>query len=240
MLYIIGIGLNDEKDISIKGLEAVKGSDFVYLETYTSRLNCKIEDLEKLYKKKIILADRNLIEKDADKILEQAKTKDVALLIIGDVFSATTHADLYLRAREKKIEINIIHNASVVSAIGITGLSVYNFGKITTIPLENKDITSPIEVFKKNQKNNLHTLFLLDIKPNKLMTAAEGADYLIKNKISKETMAVACAALGSEKQYLKYDTLENISKAKVNKFPQCMIIPGKMHFMEEDMLNLYR
>jgi len=30
-LYMIGIGLNDEKDISIKGLELVKKADFVYL-----------------------------------------------------------------------------------------------------------------------------------------------------------------------------------------------------------------
>ena len=35
-LYMIGIGLNDEKDISLKGLEAVKKCTKVYLERYTS------------------------------------------------------------------------------------------------------------------------------------------------------------------------------------------------------------
>ena len=35
MLYIIGIGLSDEKDITVKGLEAVKKSDEIFLETYT-------------------------------------------------------------------------------------------------------------------------------------------------------------------------------------------------------------
>jgi diphthine synthase len=39
MLYIIGIGLCDEKDITLRGLEAVKSSDEVFLEAYTSILS---------------------------------------------------------------------------------------------------------------------------------------------------------------------------------------------------------
>lgn len=38
MLYIIGLGLSDEKDISVKGLEIVRKADRVYLETYTAVL----------------------------------------------------------------------------------------------------------------------------------------------------------------------------------------------------------
>ena len=54
MLYLIGIGLNDEKDISIKGLEIVRKADLVYLECYTSKLQCSIEKLEKLYNSKAV------------------------------------------------------------------------------------------------------------------------------------------------------------------------------------------
>ena len=114
-LYIIGIGLNDEKDITLKGLEAVKKCDFVYLESYTSKLQCSVSDLEKLYGKKIILADRELVEKNSDEILQ--KDKDVAFLVIGDPMCATTHVDLMIRAKEKNIEVKVIHNASIVSAI---------------------------------------------------------------------------------------------------------------------------
>ena len=39
MLTFIGIGLYDEKDISIKGLEAVRAADRVYIEFYTSTLS---------------------------------------------------------------------------------------------------------------------------------------------------------------------------------------------------------
>lgn len=45
MLYIIGLGLADEKDISVKGLEIVRRVDRVYLEAYTAIL---LVDKEKL------------------------------------------------------------------------------------------------------------------------------------------------------------------------------------------------
>src|SRR3989338_2156436 len=113
MLSIIGIGLSDEKDITVKGLEIIRKSDAVYLENYTSILNVPVEKLEKFYNKKIILADRTLIEQKAEEtILKDAKTKNVALLVVGDALSATTHTDLIKRAREKNIAVKIIHNAS--------------------------------------------------------------------------------------------------------------------------------
>jgi len=38
MFYLIGLGLSDETDITIKGLEIVKKASRVYLEAYTSIL----------------------------------------------------------------------------------------------------------------------------------------------------------------------------------------------------------
>lgn len=99
-LYLIGIGLNDEKDITLKGLEAVKKCELVFLENYTSKLQCSVSDLEKLYGKKIILADREMVEKNSDKIIDEKK--DTALLVVGDPMGATTHIDIMMRAREKK------------------------------------------------------------------------------------------------------------------------------------------
>ena len=39
MLYIVGLGLGDERDITLRGLEAVKKCDKVYIEAYTSLLS---------------------------------------------------------------------------------------------------------------------------------------------------------------------------------------------------------
>ena len=45
MLYLIGLGLNNEKDISVAGLEIVRKCETVYLEHYTAIL---MVDKEKL------------------------------------------------------------------------------------------------------------------------------------------------------------------------------------------------
>ena len=48
MLYLVGLGLADETDITVKGLEVVKKADRVYLEAYTSIL---LVDKEKLVRR---------------------------------------------------------------------------------------------------------------------------------------------------------------------------------------------
>lgn len=81
MLYVIGLGLADEKDITVKGLEAVKGSTRVYLESYTSILMVSVEKLESFYGKKVVIADREMVETEADEMLKGADLEDVAFLV---------------------------------------------------------------------------------------------------------------------------------------------------------------
>lgn len=38
MLYLIGLGLADEADVTVKGLEMIRKVERVYLEAYTSTL----------------------------------------------------------------------------------------------------------------------------------------------------------------------------------------------------------
>lgn len=246
-LYLIGIGLSDEKDITMKGLEAVKKCSFIFLEGYTSKLNCNISNLEKLYGKQVILADRQMVEKEAEEtILKFAKAQDVAFLVIGDVLGATTHLGLLMRAKELGIKTEVIHNASILTAVGITGLSLYKFGKTTSIPFENENVETPYNVLKENGK--MHTLFLLDLKPeeNKFMAFGDAIKYLLKieekrkEKIfTKEKVCIGCAALGSKDYYTKYGKAKGLMKEKVDKFPQCLIVPGELHFMEEDFLKTF-
>ena len=247
-LYFIGLGLNNEKDISVKGLEAIKKCDIVYLENYTSVLNCKKEDLEKFYGKKIILARRNLVEESSE-IIENAKTKNVAFLVAGDPLVATTHIDLFLRAKKEDIKCNVIHNASIVSVVGVTGLQVYKFGKITSIPLENENIESPYDVLKDNLSLGLHTLFLLDLNPEeeKFLSVNDAIRYLLKVELkrnekvfSEKTICVGCARLGSENQLIKAGTAKDLLKINFGKPVHCLIVPGKLHFMEEEGLKIWK
>ncbi len=251
MLYIIGIGLNDERDITLKGLDAVKNSDEIYLETYTSILQVPTENLEKLYGKKIIKADRNLVEKNSDKILENAKKGNVSLLVIGDALSATTHTDMILRAKENKIPVQIIHNASVLNAVGITGLQLYKFGKTTSIPFEEGTYQpeTPYLVLKDNLSLGYHTLLLLDLRPgeNKFMKVNDAIRYMLKIELRKNEKIftenrelIGIARLGSEKPIIAYGKAKDLLNFDFGEPPHCIIVPGKMHFIEEEFLSQYK
>ncbi|MBI3035631.1 diphthine synthase [Candidatus Woesearchaeota archaeon] len=248
-LYFIGLGLNNEKDISINGLEAIKKCDIVYLENYTSTLNCKKEDLEKFYNKKITLARRSIVEADDNKIIENSKTKNVAFLVAGDPLVATTHIDLFLRARKDGIKCHVIHNASILSAIGATGLQAYKFGKTTSIPLENENVESPYDALKDNLSLGLHTLFLLDLNPEeeKFMGINDAIRYLLKIELkrnekifSEKTLCVGCARIGSENQVIKSGAAKELLKFNFGKPVHCLIVPGKLHFMEEEALEMFK
>ncbi len=101
-LYLIGLGLHDERDITVKGLEIIKACKKVYFETYTSKLNTAQANMEKIYEKKITAIPRSFVEEDAHKLLQEAKKEDVAVLIIGAPLAATTHIDLFWKQKNKR------------------------------------------------------------------------------------------------------------------------------------------
>ncbi|XP_054835330.1 diphthine methyl ester synthase isoform X2 [Eublepharis macularius] len=166
MLYLIGLGLGDAKDITVKGLEVVQRCSRVYLEAYTSILTVGKEALEEFYGKELIFADRETVEQDADIILKDAHLCDVAFLVVGDPFGATTHSDLVLRAVKLGVPYRVIHNASILNAVGCCGLQLYNFGETVSIVFwtEAWKPESFFDKITKNRKNGMHTLCLLDIK----------------------------------------------------------------------------
>ena len=267
VLNIIGLGLADKKDITLKGLELIKQSYYVYLENYTSiLLNTTKKELEKLYNKQIKLASRAMVEGDDNEIIERAKNHEVALLVVGDPFSATTHMDLYLRAKKEKIEVNVIHNASILTAIGSTGLQLYKFGKTTSIvfPEENWLSETPYDAIKQNKANGLHTLCLLDIKiseptkeelkkgkqttqPPRFMTVKDALNTLqmIENKrkeevITPELLVVGCARLGTQTPKIVAGLYKKIMKTNFGEPLHSLIIPGNLHFLEEEALKLWK
>ncbi len=242
-LHLIGLGMHDEKDITLKGLEIIKKCDHVYLEIYTSLIDSSLEKLEELYGKKVIVADRNMVESENNEILEKSKNHEVALLVKGDIFGATTHMDLVLRAQKSKIKVYYVFNASVLTVVGAIGLELYKYGKTTSIPFENENVRGPVDLFKKNYENDMHTLFLLDLDPlgNKFLNVNEAAEYLIKNGVPKDILAIGCSHLGSRGSEIKTRTLEELKKESFDQYPQSLIIPGKeLHFIEEEAINRFR
>jgi diphthine synthase len=247
MLYLIGLGLADEKDITLKGLEVVKKCDKLYLESYTSKLACSVSDLEKLYGKKVALADREFVESGVQ-LLKEAKSGNVALLIIGDPLCATTHWDILQRAKEQKIATEVVHNASIINAIGATGLQVYKFGKTTSIPFpkENFEPESFYNVIKENKSIGAHTLVLLDLDPknNKFMSVNEAIEILrkIERKRNEKVFlpkdqCIGAARIGAKDQKIIAGTVTEVSDADFGAAPHALIIPGGLHFMEEEIFK---
>ena len=241
-LYFIGLGLGDEKDITVKGLEAVRRCKEVYLENYTSIMEVDWEVLSAFYGKDIKLANRELVEKKAEEtILKHAKESDIAFLVIGDPMCATTHLDLMTRAREQDIEIKIIHNASILNAIGEVGLELYKYGRTPSISFD-ENATSFYDFFKKNQAIDLHTLFLLDLSPkdNKFLTINKALERLLKLGLDKNQLCIGCAGIGSNEQIIKAGKAEKLKEESFDIYPQCLILPGKLHFMEEEALERWK
>ncbi len=249
-LYLIGIGLNDEKDITVKGLEAIRSCDSVYLENYTSIIARNISQLESFYSKKIIVTDRKTVEQ-TDELIAAAATKSVALLVIGDPWGATTHIDLMLKCRERKVPFVVINNASIITAVGITGLQIYKFGKTTSVPFPDKNFRpeTSYEVINQNRMLGLHTLLLLDIRQDlgKFMTIPEAIDVLLEIELRKgrkvftsDTFCVGCARIGSEDFIIKAGTASQLKSVDFGNQPHCLIVPGELHFVEEDALKQWK
>jgi len=248
-LTFIGLGLYDEKDISLKGLEEIKNCDRVYAEFYTSKLvGTNIIKLENTIGKKIKVLNREETEKGND-VINSAKKENVVFLTCGDSMSATTHVDLRLRAINRGIKTKIIHGSSIVTAVpGLLGLQNYKFGRTTTLayPEEKYFPTSPYDIIKNNKKMGLHTLILLDIISNKkkYMTANEGIRLLLdiekkrkENLITKESIICVVALAGSSNPTVMAGKIEALKDEDFGTPLHTLVVPGILHFMEIEALE---
>ena len=229
MLYIIGLGLN-EKSISSEGTEAIKKCKKIYLENYTVNFPYSAEELEKVINKKIIPAEREFVE-DMKELLNEAKKEDIALLVYGSPLTATTHITLIQEAKKQKVEYEIIYNASVFDAVAETGLQLYKFGKITSIPNFKADSFS--EVIRENKKINAHSLILVDIGL-KFKDAIKRLE-----KIAGKDKIVVCSRLGTKEKRIFYGNLDELKNREIEA-PFCFIIPSKLHFLESEVLENFK
>jgi len=266
MLYLIGLGLGDEKDITVRGFEIVKRCDFVYLEHYTSILSVGIEKLEAFYGKKLILADREMVESGCETMLEQALLVEVAFLIVGDPFGATTHTDLQLRALRRGVRVEIVHNASIMTAIGCCGMQLYHFGPSVSIVFFEGSWrpSSFYDRLAENRKRGLHTLCLLDIKmkeqstenllrgnrifePPRFMSIGQCIEQLLEvenerkeNAYDAHTPCIGLARIGHSDQKIVSGSMSELKTVDFGRPLHCLIIPGDMHFLEKECFDHFR
>jgi len=251
MLYFISLGLSDEKDISLKGLEVARECELLFAEFYTTKLQTEKEKIEKLIGKKIEILSRKDLEENFQNILNLAKSKKVGILVGGDAFVATTHLALKLEAMKQGIKTKVVHGSSIISAVAETGLHIYKFGPCITIPFPEKTKgklpESVYEVVKMNKARGLHTLCLLDIEDERLMKINEGIKILLEieekrreNVLSLESEVVVFARAGSEDPLIAFGKVKDIIEKNFEDVPAVIIIPGLLHFTEKEFLEFFK
>ncbi len=250
MFYLVGLGLFDEKDISLKGLECLRNVDKIYAEFFTSRLfGSSFDAIEELIGQKIEVLVRGEVEEES-KFIEEAKTQNVALITGGDPLIATTHSDFLVQCSKKGIDYEVIHGSSILSsAPAISGLQGYKFGKVTTIPFPDYNFypKSPYESIEENLKMDLHTLVLLDIQAHKdrYMTVNQGLEYLMnihdslddrEGLIDENTLAMGIARVGSKDVCVKAGSIKELIDFDFGGPLHCIVIPSKLHIVEAEYL----
>jgi len=226
MLYLIGLGL--DRDVSKKALEYMEECDELYLDVYTSKSNIKLD-------RPVIKAGRELLESDV--LVKKAKDMNIGILVVGDVFIATTHYSLYLEALKQKVEVKIAHGTSILNYISELGLFQYKFGAIASITFDEK-VSSYMDIIKKNLANGWHTLCLLDLKDSRFMDVNNAVTNLLKQGLDENQLVIAYSY--DNKSNVIIGSAKDLKNEKLDKHPACLVIPGVLHFMEEEALELWK
>jgi diphthine synthase len=243
------MGLWDQGGLPLAAGEILKDCDRIFAELYTSKLTVgAFEGIEKLAGKKIEVLERELVENNDTVIKALEGDVRVAFLCAGDPLTATTHQDLRIRANKDGVRTRIIPSASIVTAApALAGLSIYKFGRITTIPFPQEGYfpQSPYEVIKENQDHNCHSLILLDIdaENDRYMTGNQGLKYLLELEaklgqkvIDKDTVVCVVARAGSEEPLVRADRVEQLIKEDFGEPMHCLMFVGTLHFLEAEAL----
>ena len=136
------------------------------------------------------------------------------------------------------IKYKVIYNASILDAVAESGLQLYKFGKIASMPAWKKSFTpdSFMKIVQENQSMKAHSLILMDIglefqeALTQLETAAKSYDIPLKK-------ILVCQTLGTSRSKILYKNIMEFKEYRRIRSPYCIIIPSKLHFMEKEVLK---
>ena len=202
----------------------MKKVDVIYLETYTSCVPpWTIEFLSKLCGKDVKLITRQQLENENAKVIikDLDEGKNVAFIVPGDPFIATTHNYVRVLAKIKGHEVHVVHGVSIISSvISLLGLSPYRVGPIATVTYPRCGVYSrrPYDIVKDNLNRNLHTILLLDISDEGgFMTIPEAVEILLKLEemfgegvFTKDRIVIGVARVGFPNYLVRCDRLEKL------------------------------
>ncbi|MEF8788928.1 MAG: diphthine synthase [Haloarculaceae archaeon] len=243
MLTFVGLGLYDERSVTVEGRGAIRDADRVFAEFYTSRLvGATLEELEAFHDATIEVRDRAGVEEDPGPILRAAEDGDAVFCTAGDAMISTTHVDLRLRAHERGIDTRVVHGTTAAAAAAsLTGLQNYRFGKATTLPFPYGSTRVPQSVtdtIDANRERGLHTLVFLDIKAerdtDRFMTADLASELLAE--AYEDRLAVAVCRAGSPEPVVAADRLSSLADREFGDPLHLLVVTGDLHHVEREAL----
>lgn len=249
-LLFVGLGLSDAM-ITLEALDVISRADSVFFDIYTSplveellpRLE-RIRGIGKIEK----LTRRDMEERSGRVIIEKLlKGENVAVLVYGDPFVATTHNALRAEAMRIGCKVTYVPGVSILQySASLTGLSSYRFGPSVTVVYPRWGIlyTSSYRLINENLKRDLHTFVFLDIDEELgPMTPDVAAKLLIKSSeefedrlLEKDDIIIVLERMGRPEERVYCRTLIDASNESWHHPPYSLIVPARMHYIEKEVL----
>ena len=251
---MIGLGIDYRLNLPSEIIEEIKNCKSILWDSYTSPAPYTKNDIEKILNREIVEVGRSELEEDIEDIIHIALEDDIAFLVNGDPFIATTHSYIMKTAKDLGVKICVYHNSSIISAaIGESGLHIYKFGPSGTIVREKKASNRRNSlILEDNLRRGLHTLFFLeyDKDENYIMDPYEALnqikEYPVVNKLDKlDPYIIILCGIGYKeciRKVIRYSGWrEELYKLrpviKMRKLPCIVIITGKLHFTEKEYID---
>jgi diphthine synthase len=251
-LWFVGLGLSDERGLSDRAREVLARAGEVFAEEYTATAPAgTLDRLERALGHAVTRLDRPLVESERPILDALDRAGSVALLVVGDPFAATTHVALRLAAERAGHDWRYVPAASILTAAaGFLGLMHYRFGRTVSLPLPAPGFepTSPLEQIAGNRTRGLHTLVLLDLRPEegRYLTAAEGLTLLRERDRSAAVLPVGSpvgvvARVGRDDVEGWFGPLEGLADVDFGPPPHTVVVPApELHFEEEAAVRRFR
>ena len=251
-LWFVGLGLGDERDLSVRALELLKTADVLFAEAYTSTVRPgSLDRLKALLGHPVTLLSRTEVESERPVLDALARHPRVVLLVAGDPFAATTHVALRLAAERAGHSWHYLPNASILTAAAsFLGLQHYRFGRPVSLPFPSPGFepTSPVEQIGRNRAAGLHTLVLLDLRPDegRHLEATEALGILLERDpkhtaVAPDRPLCVVARMGTESPGGWYGEAQVLRTLDFGPPPHAIVVLApELHFEEQAALESFR
>ncbi|HTW76945.1 MAG TPA: diphthine synthase [Thermoplasmata archaeon] len=251
-LWFVGLGLSDERGLSERARAALADAGEVFAEEYTAVAPAgTLDRLATGLGRPIRRLDRPLLESERPILEALGRSERVALLVVGDPFAATTHVALRLAAERAGHRWRYIPAASILTAaVGFLGLMHYRCGRTVSLPIPAPGFEpiSPWEQIAANSGRGLHTLVLLDLRPEegRYLTAAEALRLLRARDpearfLPRRADVAVAARVGREDADGWIGPVEPLAEADFGAPPHVLVVPApELHFEEAAAIRRFR